>query len=537
MKIKLFKTFAVGLVVAIVALTQYGCEQDWQKDFESSVLKAPASVELAVSSIKDSTAVVTYTQSAVGQLYIVVVPGDDETPAPAENTILRLTTENAVFTKQFFLDEETTGTVNIGGLEQNTSYKVFALPVNTDGVFGAVGTTPAFTTSDEYDPVFVSSSPAASGTADKPADFKVTVTFDEPVMFGDKEEIFFTYRNPFTGVLEAKPAEVTIDGKSLVAVQTHIPIAGQYVFLNIGADAITDRSDNPFEGIESGVIGGFLEGLFWRAEYIAEKVDTVLPNVNEPVQDLDFTFEITYGKPMSFYPASAGGYDSKDVIVRYSSAGTTIDVETPAANISFADEVVTITPPRTPVYGETVTFHIAEGAYRTGYGSPCEETAFDDHSWLVSYGYTRDLIIGSYVANCVSSFDASEYNFNVTIAVDPGSDDGVLITGLENSTEAIEGTFNGDFATLTIESNQSLGDLEGNGNSVVLISDWAGAEVDFIGSIGADGTITISWGSYIVGGPYNNYFWDRYTDSVWSMSKGNAVNYVERQFKPIMKIK
>lgn len=538
MKINRLRTFVVGLAIAAVSFTQYGCEQEWQKQHDPAVLKAPATVQLAVSDIEDSTAVVSYTQSALGQLYVVLIPGDDEVAAPAQNAMLRLTAAGAVYTKQIFINEDAdkTGSLTIGGLNQNTSYKVFALPVNTDGVLGEVTTTQAFKTSDVYDPVFVSSSPAASGTANKAPDFDVTVTFDEPVVINDEEGIYFTYYNPIDGTFAKEAADVKIDAGKLVAEQTHTPIFGQYVFLTIEEEAIKDRAGNFFEGIESGIDAGKLVGLYWRVEYAPTVVQDTLPAEGEPIQDLAFKVELTYELPMDFYRTSTGAasYDNADIVFDYATATTTISIKVPQANVSFADEVVTITPPRTPVYGETVTVRIAEGAYRTRYGSP---NAAVELSWLISYGYTRDMIIGNYSASCTSTFGTNPtYIFDVIIAEDPDSDNGVIITGLEDSQEPIMGVFNGDFASLTIAQDQSLGDLLGDGSEVLVFSNTT-ASGDIIGAISADGTITMDWASYIKGGAYNGYYYDRYYGSVWTKVEAKASNHNQKNFQPILKVK
>jgi len=552
MKINFLKSFAVGLVVAIVALTQYGCEQEWQKGFEPSVLKAPASVELAVSSIKDSTAVLTYTQSLVGQLYVVVVPGDDETPAPEENSILQLNAKGVVFTRQIFVTNEVadglkpmnnkvlTDTLNIKGLVQNVSYKVFALPVNTDGVFGAVGTTAAFVTADDANPLVLTDkvSPKLLDEADS-VNFVVTIPFDEPVVIteANKAEIFFTYLNLVDLTTFNKPAKAKVKGNNLIVEQTYEPLPGQPVFLSIGDNVVSDRANNFYEG-QATSLATFPDGFIWFASNVIDTVVSIAPDTASVVNDVNFDIDITYGIEMDFFRDSKGKvvYNSKDVITRYTYNGVTIDVETPASNIAFNGKVVSITPPRTPIYGETVTLKIAEGAFGTIYGSDCEAVEFNDYEWFISYGYTRDLIVGTYLANCVSAFTGDVYNFNVTIAADAESDNGVTITGLENSTEPLMATFNGDFATLTLAPLQSLGDLEGNGDSEVMLIDFGGTGSDIIGTIAANGTITVSWGSFISGGPNDNYFWDRYTNSTWT--KGSKTfNYVERNFQPIMKIK
>lgn len=552
MKINKLRTFVVGLAVAAVAITQYGCEQEWQKQHDPAVLKAPATVELAVSSIEDSTAVVTYTQSVVGQLYVVVVPGDDEAVAPDANSVLRLTASGAVFTKQIFINEdaEKSGSISVSGLVQNTSYKVFALPVNTDGVLGEVTTTAAFATSDDYDPVLVSTSPAKSGTADKAADFDVTVTFDEPVVINNEAGIYFRYLNIVTMEFTDVAAEVEVEGKNLTAVQPEDvePIFGQYVFLTIEADAIKDRADNFYEGVTSGVEGGLLVGLYWRIEYMpeAEDAEATLPEAGEPVQDLGFKVVLTYDLPMAFYATSTGAvdYDSNDIIFEYATSTTTVSVKVPAANVSFAGNVVTVTPPRTPVYGETVTVKIAEGAYRTRFGSPNAET---EYSWLISYGYTRDLVLGDYViGNLVSHFDgpvATEYEVTLSAhETDPGL---VVISGLLGSQDDIVAEFNGDFASFDIPTADGMGQFltfaEGHPLADYELEVWngytgyGGVAKGFILDDGTIEMLGLGFYMYAAADGADIGWYDLFSQSVWTKAAKSNVetNYVikERNIK------
>jgi hypothetical protein len=544
MKINKLRTFVVGLAVAAVAITQYGCEQEWQKQHDPAVLKAPATVELAVTSIEDSTAVVTYTQSVVGQLYVVVVPGDDETAAPEANSVLRLNAAGAVFAKQIFINEdaEKSGSISVTGLVQNTSYKVFALPVNTDGVLGEVTTTDAFATSDDYNPVLVSTSPAKSATADKAADFDVTVTFDEPVVINNEAGIYFRYLNIVTMEYTDVAAEVEVDGKKLMVVQPEDvePIFGQYVFLTIEDDAIKDRAGNFYEGITSGIEGGYLVGLYWRIEYMpeAEDAEATLPVVGEPVQDLGFKVELTYDLPMAFYVSSGAiVYDSNDIIFEYATSNTTISVKVPSANVSFAGNVVTITPPRTPVYGETVTVKIAEGAYRTRYNSPNAEVEL---SWLISYGYTRDLVLGDYViGNLVSQFDgpvATEYEVTLSAhATDPGL---VVISGLLGSQDDIVAEFNGDFASFDIPVVDGWGQFltfaDGHplaGYELEVWNGYTGYGGVAKGFILDDGTIEmfgLGFWYYSLTDPDDSGWYDLFSQSIWTKAAKSSVetNYV-----------
>ncbi len=536
MNIKILRSFAVGLIIAIFAMAQYGCEQEWQQEYESSELEAPASATLSVTNIEDSTAVIEYTQSAIGQLYVVVVPGDDETTAPEGNSLLKLTVEDAILAEQLFLEEEEelSGTITVGALLPNTSYKVFALPVNTDGVFGEIATTDAFATSDEVAPSIAGADPAPSVAPAQPMDLSVTVVFDEPVVVDNEDDIYFRYLDIETLEFTDVPAEVTTDGTNLIAEQTQEPLPGQYVCLSLGENAITDRSNNAFEGLASGLNEEYeFVGLYWRTEFVSDTITNILPDTEIPVEDENFVIELTYG---DFAMELNEEYSSNDIVVRYISANATIDVKVPAENIVITGEVVTIVPPRTPIQGETITFQIAEGAYNNVYGNPCEAVEFDEYSWLLVYGYERDLIIGDYVVDCVSDFSGDPYTFNVTITADTESDNGVIITGLEDSTEPVNGIFNGDLATLTIPPFQSLGDLLGDGSDVQTL-DFNGEGTDIVGTIQENGNMTVDWASFIVGGEYDGYFYDAYAGSTWTKGAAPKAASQERTFAPLKRVK
>jgi hypothetical protein len=536
MKINKLRTFVVGLVIAAVAITQYGCEQEWQKQHDPAVLKAPATAELLVNTILDSTAILNYTQSVVGQLYVVVLPGNDETVAPVANSILRLNAAGAVFTKQLFLieDADRTGNLKITGLKQNTEYKVFVLPVNTDGVLGAVTTTPAFKTSDVYKPKFVSSSPAVAATG-QAENFKVTLTFDEPVVINKADGIYFRYLNIVTMEITNAPAVVKVDGSKLIVEQTHKPIFGQWVFLTIDADAIKDRANNFYVGISSGLTGGLLSGLYWRVKFTPEVAADTLPKVGKPVADLNFKVVLTFGLTMDFNRTSAGAvsYTASNIVMSYKSGGTTTFIDVPQANVVFASNVVTITPPRLPAYGETVSIQIKENAFRTRYGSPVKAT---DLSWLISYGYARTLILGNYImGNLVSHWDGpitDEFPLNITAHATVANK--VLINGLLGSTKPIEATFNGDFATLTILGGQTLSTGAPIAGETMEI--WNGYKTDgsTVAFIQADGSINFNspngFGFYLL---VANGWWDLYPAAKWrkATKSGAQPNYVEK-FRP-----
>ncbi|MGE0079567.1 MAG: hypothetical protein AB7S48_17030, partial [Bacteroidales bacterium] len=255
MKLRKIKTLAVGFAMATFALIQFGCEADWMKEYSSSKMLDANTATVSVNTIKDSTAMLNYSISTVGRLFVVVVPGDDDTATPDSQGVLKLTTSNAVFTKQIVLSDagSLSGSVKAAGLEQNTSYKVFVLPVNSDGVLGDIVTTDAFTTSDNYAPeldLTSGISPAISSSAAQTTTFSVKLTFNETVVLADAPVIQIGYRNAVTGTItyvDVPKANISVASKVVTITQPQVAINGQYLFLSIGANSIKDRSNNYFE--------------------------------------------------------------------------------------------------------------------------------------------------------------------------------------------------------------------------------------------------------------------------------------------------
>ena len=514
-----FKYLGVILTLLFFA----SCESDLLKEFESiSVTDAPA-LDITVTNVQDSVFHIDYSVAAQGWLFVAVMEGDEESVVePTQEQMRFQNLPAAVFNTHFKIDDDALmeGTVEVTGIKQNTEYVVFVMPGSVDGVDGEIRKT-SLVTSDIFPPELVETSPGISPDAAQEVDFIVSLTFDEPVLINNSEGFVFRYLNIQTFEFNDVVAEsVSVAGNTVTVEQAAEPIPGQYVFLNVSDDAVKDRADNMFEGFTSGLDEGALVGHFWRVEFSPVSVvdDGIDPVVGEAQQDNEFEIVLTFDLPMDFNRSQGSVvYNPQNVIISYVQGQTTINVGVPADHISFDDNVVTITQPRTAIFGETVNLIVNEGAFRTVYGSPVAEIEKGEMHWLVSYGYERDMILHKYEVEATSTFgDNPTYIFDVTIVADPEEANKVIITGLENSPEPVVGYFNGDFATLTIPQDQSLGDLLGDG-SVVLLWSNTSETGDLIGYIQEDGSIIMDWASYIVGGEFSGYYYDRYYDSVWSV--------------------
>ena len=543
MKFQKIKTFALGLLVASIAITQYSCEADWLKEYDDVTLKQPSTATVAVNTIKDSTAMLDYSLSKVGRLFIVVVPGNDETAVPDASTILTLKTAGSVFKKQVVFNDAAalSASVKITGLVQNTSYKVFALPVNEDGVQGTIVTTDAFTTSDNYAPTLSLSSgisPSVSSSAAQTLTFSPVLTFSEPIVLNSTFTIQMGYRNAVTGVitnLDVPSNKISISGNKLTIAQPSTStINGQYVFLSIAAGSIKDRAGNVYAGVTSGITGGLLTGIYWRTAFAATTAQQVLPT--EPVTS-NTAMKIVFDYPIKMrLPVTAeGGYDQKKIVVRYTYPGSTLDMEVPVANVAVVqDTLVQITLPRTPVYGETVTFMMAEGAMRNSYGNPSAAVAFGAKSWFISYGYTRNLVVGNYtIGSLVSYFDGPlATTYSVTLAAHATDPNKVLIKGFMGSNVDIVAVFNGDFATFTINPAGAYGQIltfpAGHPLADYEIELWNPFEDSGVitGTISSNGNLTIpDWGLYYYTTDDDGWI-DIYTESTWTKGTKSDQNFI-----------
>lgn len=532
MKLKNIKSFVIGLIVASMAVIQMGCEQDWQKDLEPSVLAGANTATVSVSAVKDSTATVGYTLSTVGRIYIAVVPGTNETVAPDAQDLLKLGVGSAVYAKQIIMDkaDALTGSVSVSGLTQNTSYKVFVLPVNNDGVLGAIATTDAFTTSDMYEPVLdldAGISPAISSSAKQADDFSIKLTFDEPVMLAADFDIQIGYldavasTDPLKWIAVAKDS-ISISSNVVTIKHMQTLLNGQYVFLTIAEGAITDRSANEYAGVTSGIIGGKLAGIYWRVATEAKTETDILPTDEEYITDAAAFDVIKLVYPYELDGLN-GDYESSMIKVRYYTSELTEDYNISASDLDMDGDTLFIYLPKTADYGSNVSISIAEDAVFDVYGNGNAEIEMGDYDWFISYGFTRDMFVGEYSVACTGyaplSIPNATYN-PVTITEDPDLDNGIIINGFLDTDSSIYATVDGDLATITISTsddegyyNVFLGDLLGDGGEAVLAS---GAGGDLTGTLGADGSMSIDWVSVRIFYESSNVWHKVYTSTIWT---------------------
>lgn len=463
--------------------------------FESTKLAGAPTVTLATEEVKDSSVVVSFSSNAPGFLSFAMYKGVGN-PKPDSAALIQLNIKALDMGSGEVLTAGEKLTYEFAGLTQNTVYEVFAVSQNEDGVLSVVPNALMIKTSDAYDPVLNSSTPARSNTADKAANFEVILTFDEPISMADAGKFTFTY---LLEGAEAPAASATVNPTNpfqVIVTQSREAHAGDYVLLSFEEGAVKDLVGNSVSEWVSGFDEDGLYGLFWRVarESWSFDVAAITPEAGSAVADPEF--EIVLKAPV-VVSSKVTDANVRMVLV---GAGVTSVYKVPAANVALADDgkTITITKPFTPTYGERVYVEIDAGAFTDAFsnanttiesgkdGVNPTEAPVTEVGWLISYGYTRDMVIGNYTFAGVSYWAGADESFDVEIVADPDDANKVIINGFYGSSTPIPATFNGDFATLTVaaETDYLLGDLYDDGGETYF---WSYQETQFVMNIQPNG--------------------------------------------------
>lgn len=490
----LFAILTIGIFIV-------GCDN--LETFESSQVTAAPTATLAVSEVADSTFTLDISTDKAGYLaYLVTSDTSRVVTAIGILSNAYSSTAGTAAIETFKLESAKDVVTTIGGLMPNSYYKVYAVSSNTDGVESEVASF-LVKTDDGVGPSFVSSTPEKSNVDDKEADLKIVLTFDEPIDTALASKFTFTYF--FEGKeTKAESALVNKDNPfEVIVTQSHNGLSGDYIFLAFEEGAVIDLSQNPInEALVSGNDDDGLFGLYWRISKKGWTLDPTkfTPKNGSAVEDPDFIIE--FKAPVAVKNNAKDG-SIKLIVV---GAGVKSIYEVPAANITLGDDKKTIQveKPFTPTYGEMIYIEIKAGTFTDNFGNPniVIESGIDGIAgaddpitkigWLISYGYTIDMVIGNYTFNGINHPNpdyGTDKSFDVEIVADPENDDQVLILGFYGSKTPIPAVFNGDFATLTVtppEDDFLLGDIFDDGGETYFWSD--DAEV-FVLNIQANGDL------------------------------------------------
>lgn len=472
-QIYLIAILTLGMVIA-------GCNNQME-DYESTPADAAPTATIAVEGVGDSTFTLTIGSNASGYLGFILV--SDTTLMPAAINIISGNWDGeagVIATTAYKLDASGTMVLPLGGLLPDSYYKVYTAASNTDGMESEV-VSYTIKTNDNYGPTFSSSSPEISEDAVVAIGADIVLSFDEPILKGSGK---FTF-NYFTEGVSMDADSVVVNGNSITIVQPHMAYAGDYVFLSWEEGAVTDLSGNVCEARESAFIAGTgLVGNYYRTVNVgwAIETDSITPS-EAALSDLNFAIKII----APFAVELNQDYVDGDLSLFVTGSGMSSTYSLAASNIMVTDSAIMIMKPFTPDYGQTVSLIINEGVFlEAGYDNPCTAIESGSVEWFMSYGYTRDMIIGTYTFAGTSYWAGADESFDVEIIIDSTDASMVYIDGFYGSDSLIPATFDGDFATLTVECTEDylLGEVSGDSTETYF---WSYEEEEFVLDIAANG--------------------------------------------------
>jgi len=515
-----------------------GCTQF--EDYKSSDVLQQPTATLSVAAIADSSFTLDISTDKAGILGYAVL--SDTSSSVAAISILSQSIgggASTVASTTFSLDAPGGTSINMGGLMPNSYYKVFAASSNTDGVESEVKSF-LVKTDDGVGPTLVSTSPANT-TTDLASDFIMVLVFDEPIGAVDASKFSLNY---FIEGVDAGINSAVIDpdnNKQVIVTQSLEAYAGDYVFLSYEEGAVEDLSGNPVEAMLSGVNGGSAVGIYWRTENIGWDIDvtTIVPERGTAVSDPEFYVQFKTPFVVTLSEDVVDG--SVRFIVKTEGKTTIYDVPADNLMVDESDSTFTIYKPFVPTYGEMVYLEIDEGVLLDDYENPNNviESGIDGISneddpvttvgWLISYGYSRDMILGTYTFSGISYWEGADESFDVEIVADPEDESKVLINGFYGSAVSIPATFDGDFATVTVSAEEDylLGDLFDDGGETFF---WSYEDTKFVMNILPNGDLVTDpnyWlALYWVAADASDEGWvNIFTQSTWSKA-GTTANAI-----------
>lgn len=533
------------LVITISVLTLFLASCAEFAKYESSELASAPTVTTTLEASMDSSIVVSLSSTATGFISFALFEGVGN-PVPDSSLLIKLNVTALETASGQVLQAGEKMSYEFTGLTQNTKYEVFAVAQNDDGVLSNVTEPLMVSTTDVYVPVLSDVAPATSYDPEQAIDMQVTLTFDEPVGSVDVSKFSFSYL--FEGVdAAAATAEVNPeDPYQVIVSQSRAAHAADYIMLSYEEGAVMDIVGNKVEALASGLndAGDAFVGLFWRAEKIAFDIDvaTFAPANGAAVADPDFV--VTFSAPV------AVEFDGEDGSIRFVVVGAGVKsvYEVPAANVAIDEDgtTISIAKPFSPTYGEWVYIEMDGGTFIDDFSNPCnliesgvdgiagEEDVVTEIGWLISYGYSIDMVLGSYTYAGTSYWEDSDETFDVEIIADPDTENGVIINGFYGSETPIPAIFNGDFATLTIqvpEDDFALGDLFDDGGETYF---WSYEDTQFVLNIDADGNMVTDpayWMAlYWIAGDASDESWvNIFTASNWTKTDG-GINIENNNF-------
>lgn len=508
MKKLLFSILAIGM-----SLT--GCT-DWD-DAVSENYGAGPEISVSVAATADNSFSFTLTPSNGTQFYSYVV-GKGSEASELDGYSLLKQQYSGVDGGLLNAAENATATIEVEA-SPNTSYVVYAVAANDKGIVGNV-TSQVIKTTDSGIPA-PASAKAVEGEA------AVQVAFSEVISRGTgavTAQYFVEWTGEFVDIA-AEDITVEVSGNVVTFKFANVP-ASATVLVSWAEGAFVDNAGNKCQAFNSGLnsAGTAFAGVYFNVADVPFDINVeniTSPEVGGSFQDAANTI-FTFTFDMNVYRNTKllqGG----EIKVHYSHSGKTTTLEVPTGYWATKGNTVLVMLPEEPAYGDKVSLEISEGIIFDQYGNPNRGVFFTD-CWLYSYGYKREMVIGGYEVNYYgynaytagSWVNSTEY---IKIEADSETEDGIIMTGFYGTETPVYATFDGDFATITMQEQKIATATLSDGTEVIVTVGGNTDDGSLVFTVNEDG----SFGYY---DGLGFFYW------VYNATTGDYMGYFEGSIYP-----
>lgn len=473
------------LTILAVATAFASCTKFVQdEDIEFAGISSP---EVKATTVGDTEISVTITPAEGTTYYSYVVSQGAVRQLDATNLLqckyesIAITVDEKKVSGMALRSETASVSLSLKGLVPNTTYTVYAVARNSQGVVSEVASASALTT-DSTAPVIVDFDSAESESV-----MNFAVLFDDPVVATGEGEV--TAR--FYAVNTARDAdnffvprkEVKLSGENVfsqngvlyfsVPAEEYIP--GAYVGISWTADVAANALGAKIPAYTStfGVANGSLSARGVVARYKTVAFDLALTEKDEDggfggaeddgeadgpaiFNDWKKLEMVSYAR--TIHPL-AGFVNSAEVTVKSKDAnGRTVSYPGSKYGVAAANAVAVMLD-EDPGFGSLVSYTIAAGSVQDIYGNSNNEIVVED-GYFCSYGYKLEDIAGSYTFYSTSGFTGyGPYSNVLTVAASDNEKAGnvMFIGQLSDIDVKFYAYFDGDAGTITLPQNPIVG--------------------------------------------------------------------------------
>lgn len=434
--------------LAFAAALMVGCAE-FDEPVSAVYTEAPG-ISVEKVSVADSTVTFKITIDTVNTTFFAYSFFEGDVDAPDSTLLLKKAAGGkAVLSKVGAKDSEIKDgviTKTYSKLMPDQDYSLYAVASSNMGMVGSVSGATAHTT-DGLAPYL---------TAVKSNKNTLELTFSENVKAG-KGAVTAQYLSilDYAKVYGADSLDIQIDGKN-VAIQcldTIVP-AGAYVMISWETGAFVDAKGNACNAqttVLDPATAEFTNNCYLRNDTVNFAIaKSNLVNADGSFLSASNIFELKFDMPIYEFDDESGLAPSLIIdAAGYTINLTDVDYEIKDSSLYIVSNKDLIN------YGSYVGVSIPAGFICDVNGNVNNAYSLAK-VWLRSYGLDRSAVLGKWDVATYSYFEKKDTVMSMIITADPTSEDGVLIKGLLTPSSVITGSFDGDYAVLSINDAQLL---------------------------------------------------------------------------------